>query len=72
MIHNTNALTYIKSNIIYIIGCLGAMMTSVYSFRLIYKVFHGDTELSAKQMVTIKESPKVMLFPLLVLDRTLH
>ena len=58
----------LKGNMIYIIGCLGAMMTSVYSFRLIYKVFHGDTELSAKQMVTIKESPKVMLFPLLILS----
>ena len=57
-----------KGNVIYTIGCLGAIMTSIYSFRLIYKVFHGKPKLSSKQISNIKEAPKIMLFPLLVLS----
>ncbi len=56
-----------KGNTVYIIGSIGAALTSIYSFRLLYLVFHGKTKISTEKNKLIKEAPKVMLFPLLIL-----
>ena len=43
-------------------------MTAIYSARLIYLTFHGKTNLNSKSFSEIKEAPKVMMFPVLILS----
>ncbi len=57
-----------EGNLVYYLGCFGAVMTAMYSARLIYLTFHGKTNLSKKSFSEIKEAPKVMLFPLIMLS----
>jgi NADH-quinone oxidoreductase subunit L len=47
------------------VGALTAMLTGLYSFRLIYLTFHGTSRLPAE--VHPHESPPVMTFPLAAL-----
>ena len=61
-LHNLNG------NLVYYLGCLGAIMTAIYSARLIYLTFHGKTNLNSKSFSEIKEAPKVMMFPVLALS----
>lgn len=47
---------------------IAAAFTSFYSWRLIFKTFHGQSKLSASQQEHAHESPLVMLIPLFILS----
>ena len=49
------------------LGCLAALLTAFYSWRLLILAFHGTPRASAEVMSHVHESPKVMLLPLLPL-----
>ena len=49
-------------------GILTAFLTAVYSWRLIFKTFHGNFNNSKLKIDTLHESPLVMLLPLIVLS----
>ncbi len=51
----------------FVLGILAAVLTAVYSFKIIMLTFHGKTKLSAKAFEHAHESPKIMNVPLLVL-----
>ena len=53
---------------IYVLGCLGAFLTSVYSTRLIYLTFLNKTNIQTDLFNKIKEPGFTMLFPLFVLS----
>ena len=48
-------------------GIFTALLTSIYSWRLIFKTFHGNYNNSKVSIESMHESPLVMLLPLLVL-----
>ncbi len=48
-------------------GIFTALLTSIYSWRLIFKTFHGNYNNSKVNIESMHESPLVMLLPLLVL-----
>ncbi len=50
-----------------VIGVLTAMLTSIYSWRLIYKTFHGNYRGESDKYKNIHESPLVILIPLFLL-----
>ena len=50
-----------------IIGIFTAILTSIYSWRLIFKTFHGSYNNSKIKIDNMYESPLVMLIPLIVL-----
>ena len=50
-----------------VIGVLTAMLTSIYSWRLIYKTFHGKYRGEIDKFKNIHESPLVILIPLFLL-----
>ena len=52
----------------YIVGILTALLTAFYSWRLLFMTFHGTSKLSDKIFNNIKESPKVMTTPLVILS----
>ena len=52
----------------YIVGILTAFLTAFYSWRLLFMTFHGTSKLSNKIFNKIKESPKVMITPLVILS----
>jgi NADH-quinone oxidoreductase subunit L len=45
-----------------------ALLTSFYSWRLIFLTFNGKSNISTEIFSKIHESPKVMLFPLMILS----
>ena len=45
------------------IGILTAILTSIYSWRLIFKTFHGKYNNKEKNLSSIHESPLIMLIP---------
>ncbi|MCX5479499.1 NADH-quinone oxidoreductase subunit L [Kaistia geumhonensis] len=47
---------------------VAALLTSFYSWRLIFMTFHGEPRASAEVMSHVHESPKVMTIPLIVLS----
>ena len=49
-------------------GILTAFLTAVYSWRLIFKTFHGNFNNSKLKIDSVNESPLVMLLPLIVLS----
>ena len=49
------------------IGILTAVLTSIYSWRLIFKTFHGDYNNKKTNIHEMHESPLVMLLPLFIL-----
>ena len=53
---------------IYMLGCLGAFLTSVYSTRLIYLTFLNKTNIKTDIFNKIKEPGFTMLFPLFILS----
>jgi NADH-quinone oxidoreductase subunit L len=53
---------------IYILGCLGAFLTAVYSTRLLYLTFHGKTSIEETSFNKIREAPVIMLLPLFILS----
>ena len=48
-------------------GILTAFLTAIYSWRLIFKTFHGKYENKKLEIENIHESPYIMLGPLLIL-----
>ena len=50
-----------------VIGIFTALLTANYSWRLIFKTFHGTYEYRELKIDSIHESPYVMLVPLIVL-----
>ncbi|MFC4350771.1 NADH-quinone oxidoreductase subunit L [Fodinicurvata halophila] len=51
----------------FIMGVVAAFLTSVYSFRLLFLTFHGETRADHHTFEHAHESPRVMLWPLYVL-----
>ncbi|MDA7478761.1 NADH-quinone oxidoreductase subunit L [Candidatus Pelagibacter ubique] len=49
------------------VGILTAVLTSIYSWRLIFKTFHGDYNNKKININEMQESPLVMLLPLFIL-----
>jgi len=49
------------------IGVFTALLTSIYSWRLIFKTFHGSYNNSKLKIDTMHESPMTMLVPLIIL-----
>ena len=58
-----NSLGYIAAGI----GIFTALLTSIYSWRLIFKTFHGTYNNKKQPINSIHESPMVMLIPLILL-----
>ena len=50
-----------------VIGVITAILTSIYSWRLIYKTFHGEYRGESDKFKNIHESPLVILIPLFLL-----
>jgi len=50
-----------------IIGVFTALLTSIYSWRLIFKTFHGNYNNPKIGIESMHESPLVMLIPLIIL-----
>ncbi|MDA9646398.1 proton-conducting transporter membrane subunit, partial [Candidatus Pelagibacter sp.] len=49
------------------IGIITALLTSIYSWRLIFKTFHGSYNNSKIKIEEMHESPMIMLIPLILL-----
>jgi NADH-quinone oxidoreductase subunit L len=49
------------------IGVFTALLTSIYSWRLIFKTFHGSYNNSKLKIDSMHESPMIMLVPLIIL-----
>ena len=62
---------YLKGNTlgyyVVVIGIFTALLTAIYSWRLVFKTFHGTYENKELKINSIHESPYVMLVPLIVL-----
>ena len=50
------------------VGILTALLTSIYSWRLIFKTFHGSYNNKKIKIEEMHESPLVMLLPLIILS----
>lgn len=46
---------------------LGALVTTIYTFRMIFLTFHGKPRMDAHTRAHLKESPWVVTFPLILL-----
>ena len=55
------------SSYAYILGTLGVVMTSFYSWRLMFLTFNGNSRMSEDNLKKVHESPNVMLIPLFLL-----
>ncbi len=53
---------------IFVVGVVGVLFTSIYSFRLLLYVFHGKSNADEKVLAHIHESPLIMLIPLIILS----
>ncbi len=49
------------------VGVFTAFLTSIYSWRLIFKTFHGKYNNSNVKLESMHESPMIMLLPLIIL-----
>ena len=49
------------------IGVFTALLTSIYSWRLIFKTFHGNYNNKKLNISSMHESPMVMIIPLIIL-----
>ena len=49
------------------VGILTALLTSIYSWRLIFKTFHGTYNNKKLKIEEMHESPMIMLIPLIIL-----
>ena len=62
---------YLKGNTVGLyaayIGIFTALLTSIYSWRLIFKTFHGNYKNSILKIETMHESPPIMIIPLIFL-----
>ncbi|MCC8417034.1 MAG: NADH-quinone oxidoreductase subunit L [Rickettsia endosymbiont of Bryobia graminum] len=63
-------LAYISGGVgtvVFTIGIIVAILTAIYSMKIIMLVFHGETRLSQEDFEHVHESPKIMNFPLSLL-----
>ena len=51
----------------YVLVLCGVFVTAFYTFRLIFMTFHGDTRIDSRTLEQVKESPKVITVPLILL-----
>jgi len=51
-----------------LVGIFTALLTAIYSWRLIFKTFHGNYENKNLKIETMHESPYVMIVPLIILS----
>jgi NADH-quinone oxidoreductase subunit L len=51
----------------FVLGIFAALLTAIYSLKIIMVTFHGNTSLSKDVFSHVHESPKIMNTPLLVL-----
>lgn len=51
----------------FVLGIIAAILTAIYSLKIIIVVFHGNTKLSKSAFGNVQESPKIMNIPLLLL-----
>ena len=62
---------YLKGNAVgyyaVVVGIFTALLTAIYSWRLIFKTFHGNYENIKLKIEEMHESPYVMLIPLIIL-----
>ena len=60
-------ISYLKGNLLgysaAFVGIFTALLTSIYSWRLIFKTFHGKYNIRKNNLKTIHESPLIMLIP---------
>ena len=49
------------------VGVFTAFLTAIYSWRLIFKTFHGEYENKKLKIESMHESPFIMLLPLVIL-----
>ena len=49
------------------IGIFTALLTSIYSWRLLFKTFHGNYNNQKLNITSMHESPMVMIIPLIIL-----
>ena len=49
------------------IGIFTAVLTSIYSWRLMFKTFHGEYNNKSQPISSMHESPMIMLVPLVIL-----
>ena len=49
------------------IGIFTALLTSIYSWRLVFKTFHGEYNNKSQPISKIHESPLIMIVPLIIL-----
>ena len=47
----------------FVVGILTALLTAIYSWRLIFKTFHGKYKNKENNLSSISESPLIMLLP---------
>ncbi len=67
IIHTVHLSSVPGSGFAYFAVSLGVFVTAVYSFRLLFAVFHGQPRMSAEQLQHVKESPWVITLPLVAL-----
>ena len=62
---------YLRGNTAgYFAACIGiftALLTSIYSWRLLFKTFHGNYNNQKLKITSMHESPMVMIIPLIIL-----
>ena len=51
-----------------LVGIFTALLTAIYSWRLIFKTFHGSYENKNLKIETLHESPYIMIIPLIILS----
>ncbi len=51
----------------YGLALAGVFVTALYTFRLLFMTFHGDTRMGASALAQVRESPKVITVPLILL-----
>ena len=49
------------------LGIFTAVLTSIYSWRLIFKTFHGEYNNKTLEKSNMHESPLIMIIPLIIL-----
>ena len=56
------------SNFVYVLSIIVAVLTSIYSFRLIILVFHGRPNMDLKKYTKVKENSIIIIFPMIILS----
>lgn len=51
----------------YVMVVLGVFVTAFYTFRMFFMVFHGDERMDDHTLANLRESPKVVTIPLILL-----